>query len=66
MELKISVGSACTKVGDELYYSAVCAQWIARRCNSKNEVTAMVCVFRACRKVLVEGVEPGIFTSFGP
>jgi len=44
MELKISVGPACTNVGDELYYSAVCARRIAGRCNSKNEVTAMACV----------------------
>jgi hypothetical protein len=64
MELRISVGSAYTNV-DEMYYSAVCARWIARRCNSKNEVTTMAYMFRACRKVPAEGAEPGIFTSFG-
>jgi hypothetical protein len=65
MELKISVGPAHTNVGEELYYSAVCARRIARR-NSKNEGMTMACVFRAGRKVSAEGADPGIFTSSGP
>jgi hypothetical protein len=66
MEMKISVGPVYTNVGDELYYSAVCARWISRRCNSKNEITTMACVFRACRKVPAEVGEPGIFTFLAP
>jgi hypothetical protein len=47
--MKISVCSAHTIVGEELHYRKICARWIPRRFNTRNQGTMTGCVFCASR-----------------
>jgi hypothetical protein len=49
MEMNISGGSVHTIVGEELHYIKICARWIPRRFNTRNQGMTSECVFCASR-----------------